>query len=360
MSDSIIEEKKQEERKDLQLLWIGILFSIGFTVLIGFLGVALPYGVVLLEDKGATWYYWKLPAPQFWPIFTSWAFYLAHQITIWYLTWKGMKKLKAKKPWQSTPDKVHYQVLAANLGFVILHLVQSQIWYDGLAQTVPIWSSQFSVIGMLILILVMMSPTRGWFWGKKLKIGKDAMKGMYKWHGYYITWALVYTFWFHPMDTGIALTFGFFYMFLLLFQSSTFLMKVHLGRKWITLLEVIVWIHGTTVAIESDYIRKASSSGISWPIFFFGFLGLFVFTQQFGIIKKKWANFLLLGIYIALIVITYSIIGWDSVWQVVSIPMVEYLLIFVTWGLFALVPGLKKGRWKKKQSEAKMEVKSVS
>jgi hypothetical protein len=349
MSSTPINETKNKISgllPDQKLLWIGIAFSVGFTFVIWFFSIGLQprtegiYGT-FWPDFGAAWYYWQLPYEYFWPRFTAWTFYLAHQVTLWVLTWRAMRKLGGKKPlWSDNPDKDHYLILAVNLAFVILHLVQTQIWYDGLAQDVPVWTSQFSVILMLLLILLMENPRRGFIWGKKLPIGKDAITGIYKWHGYYIQWALVYTFWFHPMDGSLAMFFGFMYMFLLLFQSSTFLLKVHLGRKWIVFLEAFVWLHGTVVAIESDYIRMASS-GISWPIFFFGFMGMFVFTQQFGLTKKKTVHFTLLAAYIVVAMATFSIIGWSKAFALISIPMAEYLGALAGWGLFALVPRLK-------------------
>ncbi|MBN2154273.1 MAG: hypothetical protein JW839_22655 [Candidatus Lokiarchaeota archaeon] len=336
-------------KADQKLLWAGIAFSIGFTFVLWFFSIGLQtrmegiYGT-FWPDFGAAWYYWQLPAEHLWPRLTAWAFYLAHQVALWVLTWRAMHRLGDKKPlWSHDPDKDHYIVLAVNLGFVILHLVQTQVWYDGLAQDMPIWTSQFSVILMLLLILLMENARRGFFWGKKLPIGKDAMNGIYKWHGYYIQWALVYTFWFHPMDGSLAMFFGFMYMFLLLFQSSTFLLKVHLGRKWIVLLEIFVWIHGTLVALESDYMRF-SSSGTSWPIFFFGFMGMFVFTQQFGLTNKKAVHFALLAAYVAIAATTFSIIGWNKAFALVSIPIAEYLGALAGWGLFALVPRLKNKR----------------
>ncbi|NMC08444.1 MAG: hypothetical protein GYA24_24765 [Candidatus Lokiarchaeota archaeon] len=352
MSAPQIEENSQKRQglaPDMKLLWIGIAFSIGFTFIIWFFSIGLQsrmegiYGT-FWPDFGAAWYYWQLPGEFLLPRITAWAFYLAHQVTLWVLTWRTMCKLGGKKPlWSENPDKDHYIILLVNLAFVILHLVQTQVWYDGLAQDVPIWTSQFSVILMLLLTLLIETPRRGFFWGKKLPIGKDAMNGMIKWHGYYIQWALVYTFWFHPMDGSFAMITGFAYMFLLLFQSSTFLLKVHLGRKWIVFLEVFVWLHGTIVALESDYIRFSSSS-ISWPIFFFGFMGMLVFTQQFGLTKKKAIHYSLLAAYIAMAIITFSIIGWNKVFALVSIPMAEYLGALAGWGLFALVPRLKNKR----------------
>jgi hypothetical protein len=58
-------------RQDTIVLWAGILFSVVFTALIWLLGPRLeifPH----LPDQGATWYYWKLPAPETWARITAW------------------------------------------------------------------------------------------------------------------------------------------------------------------------------------------------------------------------------------------------------------------------------------------------
>ncbi len=328
-------------KRDIALLWIWIAFSIGFTLLLTVLGTTLQQQFGPFDpDQGPTDYFWQLNSPYVWAQVTAWSFYIVHQVSLWALTWMSMKRFaKAGFTWTDKPDKLHYMILLLNLAFIVLHLVQTHVWYDGLAQDVPIWSSQFSVIGMLILTLVMRAPKRGLILGKPVKVGKDAMNGMVKWHGYYIQWALVYTFWFHPMDTGLALSFGFFYMFLLLFQASTPLLKIHLGRKWVTFLEIFVWIHGTLVAIESDFIRQ--TGGTSWPIFFFGFFGMFALTQQFGLTSNKKITYSILASYVAIAVITFSLIGWRYAYALAAIPMVEYLVALVAWGLFALVPRIK-------------------
>ena len=40
-----------------------------------------------------------------------------------------------------------------------------------------------------------------------------------KYHGYYFAWAIIYTFWYHPMEITGGHLLGFFYMFLLLLHT---------------------------------------------------------------------------------------------------------------------------------------------
>lgn len=62
-------------------------------------------------------------------------------------------------------ERRHYEFWKEHTGRDVkpgrLHLVQTWLWYDGLAQDVPIWSSQGSVIVMLVLILFLEMPRRG-------------------------------------------------------------------------------------------------------------------------------------------------------------------------------------------------------
>ena len=66
---------------------------------------------------------------------------------------------------------------------LLLHILQTHLWYDGLAQDVPIWSSQYSVIVMLVLILFLMIPERGIFLGTKVRLPAPALGFIQRWHG---------------------------------------------------------------------------------------------------------------------------------------------------------------------------------
>ena len=57
---------------------------------------------------------------------------------------------------------------------------------------------------MLVLILILETPRRGLILGKKIKFHKRFLQIIRDYHGYIITWGLIYTFWYHPMEN----TFG--------------------------------------------------------------------------------------------------------------------------------------------------------
>jgi hypothetical protein len=135
-----------------------------------------------LPDQGAAWYFWKLPNPTFWTHATAWLFYIAHQATVWALiAYAQSRSLK----YTTGLHRVNYWALGVNAFFILLHFVQTHIWYDGLAQDVSIWSSQVSVVILLVWVLLMENNRRGLFFGKKAPISRQIITFARKYHGYF-------------------------------------------------------------------------------------------------------------------------------------------------------------------------------
>ena len=215
-----------------------------------------------------------------------------------------------------------------NAFFILLHFAQTHIWYDGLAQDVSIWSSQGSVIVLLVWVLLMENNRRGLFFGQKVPFSKRIIGFARKYHGYFFAWAVVYTFWYHPMVSTSGHLIGFLYMFLLLLQGSLFFTRIHVNRIWTLVLEVSVLVHGTLVAVMQG-------NGI-WPMFAFGFGGIFVITQMHGVGLSRLARGLILFAYIAAAVWVYSERGWAQLNEIIRIPVIDYVAVFVLAGLFGL------------------------
>jgi hypothetical protein len=285
-----------------------------------------------LPDEGASWYYWQLPNPTVWSRLTAWSTYALHQIAVWGLIYYAQTHVKR---YTNTLHRVNYVALGVNAFFIILHLVQTQIWYDGLAQDVSIWSSQGSVILMLVMILLMENRRRGLFWGHKAPIPKETGGFVRRYHGYVFAWAIVYTFWYHPMESTQGHLIGFFYMFLLMLQGSLFYTRVHVNRWWMLVQEVAVVFHGTLVALMQG-------NGM-WPMFFFGFSGLFVMTQMHGVPLKKWMRWAILATYIGGALIVYGLRDITMIHQVTWIPIIEYAGVLLLAALITL--GLKIRHW---------------
>jgi hypothetical protein len=315
---------KHNNRPDLMVLWGGILFSLAFTGLIWWAGARLD-AVELLPDQGVAWYYWKLPNPTFLTRTTAWLSYLAHQVAIWVLIYVAQKdKLK----YTTHLHKVNLLALGVNAIFITWHFVQTHLWYDGLAQDVSIFSSQGSVIVLLVWIMLMENQRRGLFFGKKVPVSQQVIRFARKYHGYFFAWATIYTFWYHPMVSTSGHLIGFLYMFMLLLQGSLFFTRIHMNKWWMFANEFAVLVHGTLVAVMQG-------NGI-WPMFAFGFGGVFIITQMHGLGLSRWVKWGLVSIYVALVLLVYSERGWDKINEIIRIPLIDYLAIFILAGLFWL------------------------
>jgi len=324
--------------------WAGaVIFSIVFTFIIWFVGPLLePFLTSLGPDQGASWYYWKLPTREFMTMLIVWSFYLMHQFSIWgaiYWAQKNLVEYKTKPTTELT--KYNWATLLINGVFIILHLVQTHIWFDGLAQDVPIFTSQGSVIIMLVLILIIENPRRGLFMGRKA--GKPItaqVSGFFRRNHQYI----IYTFWFHPMAYDPQLVTGFFYMFLLFTQVSLAYTVVHINRGWVVLLESFVGVHAFFVAVY-NWLNLGSSD--MWTMFTMGFAFMFVFTYIYTFKIRKEIRWVAIIAYIAALVWIYlpeSLGGYfnraptdlfrmEFLW----IPMILYLLAYVFAGVVYLI-----------------------
>jgi hypothetical protein len=303
--------------------------SVLLTALTATLGPLLER-VQHLPDQGAAWYFWKLPAATFWSRLTAWGLYGLHQASVWTLVALAMRR----KERGAGLTGINAAFLIVNALFIGLHLLQTHLWYDGLAQDVPIWSSQYSVIVMLVIMLFMLNPRRGLILGKTIPYSAAGLRFVNRWHGLYISWALVYTFWFHPMEGSPGFIFGFFYLFLLLTQLSLANTRVHYLLPWVTALEFLVGLHGPVIALQNGYA--------SWPMFAAGFLFMTVFTQQYSFKLPARARALIFVVYGAGVAVMYWYRGFQHLYEILFIPAALYggaiALALVT----RLVPDRKK------------------
>jgi len=308
---------------------VALAASAALTVLVAALGPLLS-SVPHLPDRGAAWYFWKLPAPRFWSRLTSWGFYSLHQVSVWVLVFLAMRE----KDHPERLSRINVAFLLVNGFFILLHVLQTHLWYDGLAQDVPISTSQNSVIVMLVIMLFLLNPRRGLFLGLKFPYSEPGLRFMNTVHGPYISWALVYTFWFHPTEGSIGLVFGFFYMFLLLTQLSFANTKMHHVLAWVTGLEFMVGVHGPVIALQNGYA--------SWPMFAAGFFFMTVFTQQYSFSLKPWARGLIFAAYGAGVAVMYWFRGYEKLYEVLFIPAALYGGAIALALLTRLVPAGKK------------------
>ena len=322
MLSMLIDFRVRSERA----LVLGVLAVALLTGAVWLLGQRLH--VVLLPDQGAAWYYWKLPEPTVWTRLSAWLGYAAHQVVSWGLIYYAQTRVRR---YTRGLKRVNVVALAANLGFVALHALQTQVFYDGLAQDVSIFSSQGSVVLLLVVVLVMENRRRGLVVGRRAPITAPVGDIARRYHGYLFSWAVIYTFWYHPMEGTTGHLIGFFYVFLLLLQSSLVFTTAHTNRWWTVSLELLVAVHGTLVAVMT------SGPDGAWPMFLFGFLTVFVVTQMHGLGLSASTRWSLFAVFAAAVAAVYSWRGFDRIDEVVRIPAIEYLVLAVVVLLIWLV-----------------------
>ncbi|MPM65590.1 hypothetical protein SDC9_112487 [bioreactor metagenome] len=144
------------------------------------------------------------------------------------------------------------------------------------------------------------------------------------------------------MEGTLGHLLGFFYLFLLMGQMSLARTSWHTRIGWLTVLEVFVALHGAVVAI-------LAGNGM-WPMFFFGFMMVFIVTQIYGVLKNRIAIAGITASYLALVLVTYSgtfgnlftgtPVGWADIHQITWIPIILYALVFALAYLLAGVGAL--------------------
>jgi hypothetical protein len=321
--------------KDRQAVDLGIIFTVVICLAIVALGTwLLQYELAEpIPELGGFFYEWQLAEPNFWSRATIWIGFALHQLAVWGTIWWAREKLDRKYTDKLRP--VNYWALAINGLFVILHYVQTAFFYDGIAQDIPSWTAQYAVIMMLFVILALENRRRGLFFGRKLKFRQEFYHWIRDYHGYAFSFAVIYTFWFHPMVPTLGHLLGFAQVILIMVQGSLMFTRAHLNRKWTFLLEILVLPHAAFVAINQG-------GGLVY-MFALGFMTIFIVTQMHGLGLKPWVKRLFLYSYLLTVLIIYTLIREPfQVNEVIRIPAIEYLMVFVMyggWWLFARLSG---------------------
>lgn len=319
-------------------IWIGLIIFISVEVFLIFtleplLRVNFP---TLNPDTGPADYYWKLNVRDSLTMSITWTFYGAHQLSVWLVIFWAHKNYREKKLDTKKLLKYATMMIGILIGFTLLHLIQTHVWYDGLAQDVPILTSQGSVIIMLSILLVMQNPKRGLFFGIKEKklMRPEVVKTMMTSHQVIFSWALVYTFWFHPMDSSPALLSGFFFMGLLFIQMVLAYTNLHVNKWWLLILESYVALHATIVAI-AQWLDFGSNQ--MWQMFLLGFLAMIIFTYIHGLGLKNWVRWSIVIAYFVFLVFIYLPLplgfGRDIAYffrlEFLWIPIILFLIAFI-------------------------------
>ena len=320
--------------------FVAVISALMLSAIIWLMGPNLKrFTDTFLPYQGAWWYPWQLPVRDATGMAIVWILYLANQFAIWGLIhWAQRNLVNQKTRPSENLTMFNLAAFSITLLFTILHLAQTHIWFDGLAKDTPILTSQGSVIIMLAIILVIENPRRGLILGKIA--GKPFTPQVSAWfrhnHMYIISWALVYTFWFHPMATDPQLITGFFYMFLLFTQMSLAYTWIHTDRRWIIALEGFVAIHGAIVAF---YNTSFFGSADMWPMFFSGFAFMFIFTYLYTLKASKLFYIVVSFMYAGSLIWLYAPFGYGR--NLTNLLRLEMLWIpLILYGLAVIFAAL--------------------
>jgi hypothetical protein len=183
---------------------------------------------------------------------------------------------------------------------------------------------------MLFAIMLMENRRRGLLFGKKFEFMFEAGDTVRRYHGYYFSWAIIYTFWYHPVELTQGHLAGFAYMFLLFLQGSLFFTRYHINRWWTMSLELLFVVHGAFVAY---FIMQKDQPG-AWAMFFFGGVTLFLITQMHGLGLSRRGKFFI-ALPLVGIMATYYLLNPDTAGLLPRVPMINYigtiLVLIVVW-----------------------------
>ena len=185
------------------------------------------------------------------------------------------------------------------------------------------------MIMMLFVIIALENRRRGMFFGKKLNFSTEFYGWLRRYHGYAFSFAVIFTFWFHPMVPTFGHIFGFLHVIRVMLQGSLMFTRAQLDRKWNFLLELIGLPHAALIAL-------GQGTGIVY-MFLFGFLTIFIVTQMHGLGLKAWVNYLFGAGYLLSILFTYLVLRAPyQANEIIRIPAIEYLMVFLMYGFWWL------------------------
>ncbi len=310
-----------------------LMVSAALTAIIGLTAGGLQSRFDVVNQKYYSFFYpWQTREPTTMAYVSAWLGYALHNIAAWAVIWAAQR---SRPKYEDGFRWFNWAMVVVNLAGFALHWIQTQLWYDGLAIAVPEVTSQGSVILMLVFILILGAPRRGLIFGKGIKFHRAFLDAVRRYHGYLFSWALIYTFWYHPLENTFGHLAGFFYMAALLSQSVLLFNRAHLNRWWKFGLETLVLIHATLVAIYQG-------KGL-WPMFFFGFSAMIVLTQIHGLgLSTRW-RWAVAALFVLGVGLFYGLSGdLARINEVIRIPLIEYALVFAFYGLFMVGYGLSR------------------
>lgn len=307
-------------------IFIGAFVSAILTAIIGLTAVNLS-GFQIVGHTVAFAYPWRLTEPNAMANLTAWGGYLLHNLLAWAIIYFAQRE---KPKYANNLRWFNWAMIGITIFFSLLHVVQTQYFYDGLAQSVPEITALGSVAVMLIIIIILETPRRGLILGHKFKFKEGFIYIVRKYHSYFFTWAIIYDYWYHPTVDTFGHLMGFYYNFLIMVQATLLFNRAHLNKWWTFFLESFVLIHAVAVAIFQGQAM--------WPMFAFGFGAMIILTQMYGLGLNTWTKRILAIIFILSVVGYYTISGRiAAINEVIRIPFIDHSIIFLLYGIYLII-----------------------
>ncbi len=312
--------------KGEQIVNWSLIFSVLLACAIIALGGVLSQFEIIPHPEDGFVYEWQLAEPMAWGQLSAWLGFAIHQLLIWGTIAYAQNRY-SKGDYASALRPVNRWAIGINLLFIVLHYLQTMVFYDGIAQDLPSWTAQFAVALMLIVILGMENQRRGLFFGRKVRFRRAFTDGLRRYHGYFFSFAVIYTFWFHPMIPTWGHLIGFIHVVLVMTQGSLMFLRAHLNTRWMFLLEILVLPHAFQIALNQG--------NDIWPMFFFGFAAIFLITQMHGLGLKRWARQAFYGSFLLLVLYVYLALREPyQANEIIRIPLIEYVVLFIMYGIY--------------------------
>jgi len=288
-------------------------------------GLRVPYAP---HSGRAGDYRWVSRTPTGAARLSAWAGYGLHQLALWGCIYAAQRR---RPGYSASLRPLNYAALGVNAAGVALHYAQTRRFYDGLAPDVPEGSALGSVAFLLMMTLALEAPRRGLLFGsRRPRLDPAFVAIVRRYHGYVFSWAVVYTFWYHPMEPRPAHLAGLYHTLLLLIQSSLLFNKAHLDRRWGAALELMVLPHSLVTALMNR-------NGLA-PMFAFGFMGTALAAQANGLGLSRRARAVLGATWLAGAVAVYARRGrLRHLHEVAHVAALEYGVVAVLYGLFLLL-----------------------
>ena len=230
--------------------------------------------------------------------------------------------------WITTLELPHYIFLVGTGVFMLLHLLQTHLKYDGIAQDTAELCPIIGTVLSLVVLALMQQTERGLVFGYGLE-GETftALTNIARrFHPFVLGWDIVFTFWYHPMEGGWHHLPGFFPLFCILIQGCLLFTAAHLNPIWRVGLELMGFPHAI-------YIEYTHPDRCRWKMFLTGVL-VTPLVVHFHIFKISVATTIVLFVgYFSLVVFLYRNMPWKRWREPLHFPIAIFSLIFLVYGI---------------------------